>query len=68
MGDHVVRISLLDFSGKELDGFTRNRTSRAGELDEAVFIPYNIPAGEYSLIVRDVISGMEAMRTLDIGQ
>jgi len=62
--DHVFRIRLLDGAGKEIDGFSRNRTSRSGRLEEEIFLPYNLPAGVYRLAVRDIISGLEARQDI----
>ncbi len=65
-GDHVFRIRLLDSTGKEVDGFTRNRTSRSGKFAEDILIPYNLAAGNYSLAVRDVVSGYEKKHSISL--
>ena len=59
-GDHVVHVELADPSGKVIKPYARNVLTRAGEGHTDFSLPLSAAPGEWTVRVRDVISGLTA--------
>ncbi len=64
-GDHVLHISVTDPDGAPAPAYTRNVLAPAGAFDVRVPLAANDAAGEWTLTVRDVLSGVSTSMTID---
>ncbi len=58
--DHVLHVTVTDPDGNPAPTYTRNILAEGGSADLHIPLALNDPAGEWTVTVRDVLSGVEA--------
>ncbi len=64
-GDHVLHISVTDSGGDPAPAYERNVLAPGGVADLRVPLAINDAPGEWTLTVRDVLSGASTNTTID---
>jgi len=64
-GDHVLHVSVTDPAGNPAPAYTKNVLAPDGVAELMVPLVANDPAGQWTLTVRDVLSGTMASTTFD---
>jgi len=65
-GTHLLHVRVLDPSGRELMLYGRTIIARDGLGATYIPLAYNDLPGDYTVIVRDVLSGVEAVGTVEV--
>lgn len=65
-GGHVVRIDLRRPDGTLAARYGQNLVARGGRANAAVHFALNDPPGRWTLVARDVASGAEATRAVEL--
>jgi hypothetical protein len=63
---HCVRIRVIDPDGNEVRHYARNIMTEEGQCTARIRFALNDPPGEYKLMGRDVLSGIEGSRTIEL--
>ena len=63
---HILRVTVHDPAGNLVEPVAGNHIAAAGRLDYALDVPYNAPAGEWTLAARDVVTGAAAKVTTHV--
>ena len=61
--DHVLHVTVTDPQGNPAPAYTRNVLAPGGSAELHIPLALNDPAGEWTVTVRDVLSGVEASAT-----
>ncbi len=59
VGNHTVRMDVIDPQGKESEAYSRNISCPGGRASGYMALALNDAKGEWSLRVKDITSGME---------
>lgn len=65
-GDHVFHLELLGPEGKSIDHYARNVLAARGQCELSIPLARNDPAGQWTIRVRDVLSGVSFKGTTQV--
>ena len=65
-GDHVIRLEMLEPNGERSLCLVKNIMAKRGRGSWIFPLAHNDVAGKWTLVVRDVMSGMETRQTIDV--
>lgn len=65
-GDHVFHLELVGPDGKLIDHYARNLLAPRGQLEVSIPLAHNDPAGQWTIRVRDVLSGVASQASAQV--